>query len=135
MQLLDIGVHIIKHTSKPSSIKHIVVTLSKLSIISILSPNEKKHGFIHHSTLIIYLFIFATLLILALCSMYKQYQKSKLLHTCYICGVAAHFFCHAFCSQRDIAHLFIIAMFADFAVLYSIKINKLSNSTNKKSRQ
>jgi hypothetical protein len=25
---------------------------------------------------------------------------------CYICGVAAHFYCHAFCSQRDIAHCF-----------------------------
>jgi hypothetical protein len=35
------------------------------------------------------------------CSMQR---KCQLL--CYICGVAAHFYCHAFCSLRYIAHCF-----------------------------
>ena len=64
------------------------------------------------------------------CSMQR---KCQLL--CYICGVAAHFYCHAFCNQRDIAHLFIIAMFAKFAVLHAIKIKALCYTSNKKSRQ
>jgi hypothetical protein len=40
-----------------------------------------------------------------------------------------------FLYLRYMAHLFVIAMFADFAVLYTTKINKPCYATNKKSRQ